>query len=156
MHLQPPEHGSWDCESVHGIRSCTSAGMPSMLHLAPITTGSYCAVPADMRGDVQQIFKATPHSKQVMMFSATLAKEIRPVCKKFMNEVRLRTAKAPTPHSPPQQQTPSTQSHLLSPAPLCQWQDTSQYSTAQGSTAQYCKAGHLSSPAAPVGAPQPV
>jgi len=37
----------------------------------------------DMRRDIQQIFKATPHEKQVMMFSATMAKEIRPVCKKF-------------------------------------------------------------------------
>ena len=40
-----------------------------------------------MRRDVQEIFKMTPHEKQVMMFSATLAKEIRPVCKKFMNNV---------------------------------------------------------------------
>jgi len=39
----------------------------------------------DMRRDVQQIFRATPHEKQVMMFSATLSKEIRPVCKKFTN-----------------------------------------------------------------------
>ncbi|CAL5372534.1 unnamed protein product [Camellia sinensis] len=31
--------------------------------------------------DVQEIFKMTPHDKQVMMFSATLSKEIRPVCK---------------------------------------------------------------------------
>ncbi|MBW0501414.1 hypothetical protein O181_041129 [Austropuccinia psidii MF-1] len=38
----------------------------------------------DMRRDVQQVFLATPHSKQVMMFSATLSKEIRPICKKFM------------------------------------------------------------------------
>ena len=30
----------------------------------------------------------TPHEKQVMMFSATLSKEIRPVCKKFMMDVR--------------------------------------------------------------------
>jgi len=37
----------------------------------------------DMRRDVQQIFRATPHEKQVMMFSATLSKEIRPVCRKF-------------------------------------------------------------------------
>jgi len=36
-----------------------------------------------MRRDVQAIFKTTPHEKQVMMFSATLSKEIRPVCKKF-------------------------------------------------------------------------
>jgi len=38
----------------------------------------------DMRRDVQEIFRATPHEKQVMMFSATLSKEIRVVCKKFM------------------------------------------------------------------------
>ena len=31
-----------------------------------------------MRRDVQEIFRATPHEKQVMMFSATLAKGIRP------------------------------------------------------------------------------
>jgi len=37
----------------------------------------------DMRRDVQQIFKLTPHEKQVMMFSATLSKEIRTVCQKF-------------------------------------------------------------------------
>lgn len=40
-----------------------------------------------MRRDVQEIFRNTPHSKQVMMFSATLSKEIRPVCKKFMQDV---------------------------------------------------------------------
>merc|ERR1719334_2358318 len=40
----------------------------------------------DMRRDVQNIFRATPHEKQVMMFSATLSKEIRPVCKKFMQD----------------------------------------------------------------------
>lgn len=38
----------------------------------------------EMRRDVQEIFRSTPHHKQVMMFSATLAKEIRPTCKKFM------------------------------------------------------------------------
>ncbi len=43
----------------------------------------------DMRRDVQEIFKATPHEKQVMMFSATLPKELRPVCKKFMQDVRM-------------------------------------------------------------------
>jgi len=37
----------------------------------------------DMRRDVQAIFRATPHEKQVMMFSATLSKEIRPICRKF-------------------------------------------------------------------------
>jgi len=40
----------------------------------------------DMRRDVQEIFRNTPHSKQVMMFSATLSKDIRPVCKKFMQD----------------------------------------------------------------------
>ncbi|CAF0838995.1 unnamed protein product [Rotaria sordida] len=40
----------------------------------------------DMRRDVQEIFKMTPHEKQVLMFSATLNKEIRPVCKKFMQD----------------------------------------------------------------------
>lgn len=43
---------------------------------------------SDMRKDVQEIFRSTPHGKQVMMFSATLSKEIRPVCKKFMQDVR--------------------------------------------------------------------
>eukprot|EP00966_Prymnesium_polylepis_P001827 41966-Prymnesium_polylepis.1 len=37
-----------------------------------------------MRKDVQEIFKATPHEKQVMMFSATLSQDMRAVCKKFM------------------------------------------------------------------------
>ncbi|XP_063095273.1 spliceosome RNA helicase DDX39B isoform X1 [Cavia porcellus] len=40
----------------------------------------------DMRRDVQEIFRMTPHEKQVMMFSATLGKEIRPVCRKFMQD----------------------------------------------------------------------
>ena len=42
---------------------------------------------ADMRQDVQEIFKATPHDKQVMMFSATLSTAMRPVCKRFMDHV---------------------------------------------------------------------
>jgi ATP-dependent RNA helicase UAP56/SUB2 len=37
-----------------------------------------------MRRDVQEIFRATPHHKQVMMFSATLSKDTRVTCKKFM------------------------------------------------------------------------
>lgn len=40
-----------------------------------------------MRRDVQEIFRLTPHEKQCMMFSATLSKEIRPVCRKFMQDV---------------------------------------------------------------------
>lgn len=39
-----------------------------------------------MRRDVQTIFKATPPEKQVMMYSATLDKEIRPICRKFCQE----------------------------------------------------------------------
>ncbi|KAK9876789.1 hypothetical protein WA026_015027 [Henosepilachna vigintioctopunctata] len=39
-----------------------------------------------MRRDVQEIYRNTPHGKQVMMFSATLSKDIRPVCKKFMQD----------------------------------------------------------------------
>jgi superfamily II DNA/RNA helicase len=42
---------------------------------------------SDMRRDVQQIFKQTHTEKQVMMFSATLPKELRVVCKKFMQSV---------------------------------------------------------------------
>jgi ATP-dependent RNA helicase UAP56/SUB2 len=38
----------------------------------------------DMRRDVQEIFRTTPTQKQVMMFSATLSLEVRPICKKFM------------------------------------------------------------------------
>lgn len=45
----------------------------------------------DMRRDVQDIFRSTPHHKQVMMFSATLAKEIRATCKKFMANVSVVT-----------------------------------------------------------------
>merc|ERR1711872_1108802 len=40
----------------------------------------------DMRRDVQEIFRNSPHERQVMMFSATLSKDIRPVCKKFMQD----------------------------------------------------------------------
>ena len=37
-----------------------------------------------MRGDIQNIFKETPHNKQVMMFTATLSGDIKNTCKKFM------------------------------------------------------------------------
>jgi len=37
----------------------------------------------DMRSQIQDIFRHTPHEKQVMMFSATLSKMSRQVCKKF-------------------------------------------------------------------------
>lgn len=40
----------------------------------------------DMRGDVQQIFKTTPHLKQVMMFSATMTGDIKDTCRRFMRD----------------------------------------------------------------------
>ena len=40
-------------------------------------------IPLEMRQTVQQIFAKTPHTKQVMMFTATLPVEIRAVCRKF-------------------------------------------------------------------------
>jgi ATP-dependent RNA helicase UAP56/SUB2 len=39
-----------------------------------------------MRADVQEIFKRTPHDKQVMMFSATMSPNIRPIAKMFMQQ----------------------------------------------------------------------
>lgn len=39
-----------------------------------------------MRGDVQRIFVSCPVQKQVMMFSATLPKEVRPIARKFMRD----------------------------------------------------------------------
>jgi ATP-dependent RNA helicase UAP56/SUB2 len=42
-----------------------------------------------MHRDVQEIFKMTPYEKQVLIFNATLSKEIRPVCNKFMQDVSL-------------------------------------------------------------------
>jgi ATP-dependent RNA helicase UAP56/SUB2 len=41
---------------------------------------------AEMRKTVQSIFIKTPHEKQVMMFSATLPKEIKQICFKFMQD----------------------------------------------------------------------
>jgi len=39
-----------------------------------------------MRTQIQEIFRASSRDKQVMMFSATLNKNIRPTCKKFMED----------------------------------------------------------------------
>lgn len=38
----------------------------------------------DMRSDIQEIFVKTPQDKQVMMFSATISKDMREVCRRFM------------------------------------------------------------------------
>jgi len=40
----------------------------------------------DMRKDVQQVFFACPVDKQVMMYSATMDKELKPILKKFAQE----------------------------------------------------------------------
>jgi ATP-dependent RNA helicase UAP56/SUB2 len=45
-----------------------------------------CLEKLDMRQDIQKIFLETPKKKQVMMFSATMTKETREVCKKFMTD----------------------------------------------------------------------
>lgn len=42
-----------------------------------------------MRKDVQAIFIRSPCAKQVMMFSATLNKDLRTVCKRFMSDVNI-------------------------------------------------------------------
>jgi superfamily II DNA/RNA helicase len=42
---------------------------------------------SDMRQQIQEIFRASARDKQVMMFSATLSKAVRPTCKKFMEDV---------------------------------------------------------------------
>jgi ATP-dependent RNA helicase UAP56/SUB2 len=42
-----------------------------------------------MRKEVQEIFKVTPHEKQVMMFSATLKQEVRVIARKFCQTVSL-------------------------------------------------------------------
>lgn len=42
---------------------------------------------SDMRYEVVEIFKQTPREKQTMMFSATLSKDMRKLCKKFMRDV---------------------------------------------------------------------
>ncbi|KAI9221939.1 ATP-dependent RNA helicase uap56 [Blastocladiella britannica] len=41
----------------------------------------------DMRADVQKIFRACPAKKQVMMFTATLAPEMKVICRRFMHDV---------------------------------------------------------------------
>merc|ERR1711977_516226 len=45
-----------------------------------------CLEKLDMRGDIQKIFIDTPKKKQVMMFSATMSKDMRGICKRFMQD----------------------------------------------------------------------
>ena len=65
------------------IRSVSSTDQPIGCS-SSLTYRGVCLGCLDMRRDVQEIFRATPTQKQVMMFSATLSQEIRPICKKFM------------------------------------------------------------------------
>uniref|UniRef100_A0A3Q3MPG5 RNA helicase n=1 Tax=Labrus bergylta TaxID=56723 RepID=A0A3Q3MPG5_9LABR len=65
----------------------------------------------DILRDIQEIFHKTPKEKQVMMFSATLKKEIRPVCTKLMKNVNT------TPPPPPPPSSPCAPSLLLSVLP---------------------------------------
>lgn len=44
-----------------------------------------CLENLDMRADVQSIFLSTPVKKQVMFFSATMSKDMRDVCKRFLH-----------------------------------------------------------------------
>jgi len=67
--------------------SSTCVPSTSFLHSSFPLSVPFPLSTLDMRRDVQEIFRVTPHSKQVMMFSATLAKEIRVTCKKFMANV---------------------------------------------------------------------
>ena len=68
-----------------------------------------------MRKDVQEIFRMTPHEKQVMMFSATLSKDIRPVCKKFMQDVSQDSGGVVAPSSHPRQPGNIVGDHILRP-----------------------------------------
>ncbi|XP_067643132.1 ATP-dependent RNA helicase WM6-like [Eurosta solidaginis] len=38
----------------------------------------------EVYGNIREIFNSTPHTKQVLMFSATISNEVRLICKKFM------------------------------------------------------------------------
>ena len=50
----------------------------------------------DMRKDVQTVFLATPVEKQVMMYSATLDDNVRPICRKFCQDP-MRSSSTTTP-----------------------------------------------------------
>lgn len=96
-------------DSVLCVCSCVlnhSCNLPSNPPLSPRPSSL-----ADMRSDIQEIFKMTPHDKQVMMFSATLSSDIRSVCKKFMSNVRT------SPESAPVLPAPSPHDEALCPLP---------------------------------------
>jgi ATP-dependent RNA helicase UAP56/SUB2 len=45
-----------------------------------------CLEKIDMRRDIQEIFVKSNRKKQVMMFCATMAQEVKDICKKFMQD----------------------------------------------------------------------
>eukprot|EP00064_Thunnus_orientalis_P004764 superscaffoldBa00000445_g4776 len=73
------------CQAKSGMGKTAVFVLATLQQLEPVT-GQSLSSSSDMRRDVQEIFRMTPHEKQVMMFSATLSKEIRPVCRKFMQD----------------------------------------------------------------------
>ena len=72
----------------HGIFNFTVGILGIILKIVPQWSAALMDF-LDMRRDVQEIFRGTPHDKQVMMFSATLSKETREICKKFMQDVNI-------------------------------------------------------------------
>jgi len=42
-----------------------------------------CLLEVRMRSQLQEVFRATPKAKQVMLFSATIAEEVKKICRKF-------------------------------------------------------------------------
>src|ERR1700744_3626313 len=64
------------------VTRCSTKSVSKSLLILRFTNS--LTISTDMRRDVQEIFRATPTEKQVMMFSATLPQEIRPICRKFM------------------------------------------------------------------------
>lgn len=93
-------HATWSCFGIRpekSLQSRPNKGFGS-LHKHSRTYNMFIynrksnhrlVTSVDMRRDVQEVFRMTPHEKQVMMFSATLPKDIRPVCKKFMQDVNI-------------------------------------------------------------------
>ncbi len=73
--------------SLSAFRYLEAMPVSIAFHLFFLTSHLVQLCSADMRQDVQEIFKGTPHEKQVMMFSATLSDQMRPVCRRFMDNV---------------------------------------------------------------------
>lgn len=86
-HWRWPDPESWSSTKLN-ISYWTNVIVWSEIQVTIRLKWWYQSYLTDMRRDVQEIVKMTPQEKQVMMFSATLPKELRVVCKKFMQDVR--------------------------------------------------------------------